>query len=83
MLSELPPYRPIIGPMPKLDLGFIFSATLDNLPASLSLLLANSLAPSWQALDSPGKLQMHSWLVLNCIARVGKPQRKHHMRSGN
>ncbi|RZR97034.1 hypothetical protein BHM03_00026142 [Ensete ventricosum] len=48
----LPPHRPNLGPMPKLDLG------------SMS---ANSLAPSWQVPDTLGKLLTHSWRVPNRI----------------
>ncbi|RWV80357.1 hypothetical protein GW17_00058389 [Ensete ventricosum] len=45
----------------------LFSATPDNLPMSLGLLLANSLTPSWQTLDTFGELPMHSWRVPNRI----------------
>ncbi|RRT32170.1 hypothetical protein B296_00041764, partial [Ensete ventricosum] len=38
-----------------------FLATPDKLPASLGLLLANSLPPSWQAPDTLGELPTHSW----------------------
>ncbi|RRT34137.1 hypothetical protein B296_00045084 [Ensete ventricosum] len=44
-----------------------FSATPDNLPASLDLLLANSLVPSWQTSNTLGKLLTHSWRVSKCI----------------
>ncbi|RZS18632.1 hypothetical protein BHM03_00050944 [Ensete ventricosum] len=37
-----------------------FSTTFDNLPTSLSLLLANSLVPSWRTSDTLGKLPTHS-----------------------
>ncbi|RZR99424.1 hypothetical protein BHM03_00028966 [Ensete ventricosum] len=44
-----------------------FSATPDNLPVSLDLLLANSLLLSWQAPDTLGELSTHSWRVSNRI----------------
>ncbi|RWV80375.1 hypothetical protein GW17_00058365, partial [Ensete ventricosum] len=47
-----------------------FSATLGNLLTSLGLLLANSLAPSWQAPDTLGELLKHSWQVLNHIIQT-------------
>ncbi|RRT33967.1 hypothetical protein B296_00047951 [Ensete ventricosum] len=70
MLDELPPHRAILGPMPKLDPGFmcdLFSATPNNLSVSLGLLLANSLIPFWQAPDTLDELPMHSWRVPNRI----------------
>ncbi|RZS05172.1 hypothetical protein BHM03_00035637 [Ensete ventricosum] len=47
-----------------------FLAIPDNLPVSLSLLLVNSLTPSWQAPNTLGELPMHSWRVPNRIVRT-------------
>ncbi|RRT32770.1 hypothetical protein B296_00058899, partial [Ensete ventricosum] len=47
-----------------------FSATPDNLPVSLDLLPANSLAPSWQAPDTMDELPTHSRGVPKRIVRT-------------
>ncbi|RWW16549.1 hypothetical protein GW17_00019562 [Ensete ventricosum] len=44
----------------------VFSANPDNLSVSLDLLSANSLAPSWQAPGTLGKLPTHSKRVAGC-----------------
>ncbi|RZS00822.1 hypothetical protein BHM03_00030595 [Ensete ventricosum] len=54
----------------RLPTVYLFSATPDNLPVSLGLLLANSLVPSWQAPDTLGELATHSWRVPNRIVRT-------------
>ncbi|RZR83815.1 hypothetical protein BHM03_00010542 [Ensete ventricosum] len=48
----------------------LLSATPDNLPVSLDLLLVNSLAPSLQAPDTLGELPKHSKRVPNRILRT-------------
>ncbi|RZR79604.1 hypothetical protein BHM03_00005351 [Ensete ventricosum] len=51
-----------------------FSAIPNNLSASLGLLLANSLALSYQTPDTLGELPTHSWRVPNRICSQEVPR---------